>query len=370
MKHGKPFALSLIAAAFLLLFPLLLTACGGAQQTPATDTSPAPVESADDTPDAPAPSGGTLMEDVPYITPLSERPPVSNIEDYSPPVFGSQTLKRYQILSVTFLSDTSEATDESWDVSQEQDGSVLAWVVENGAFGRFTTYDLYIASDGGVIAPENCQGMFQKYVELKSVEFNSAFDTSNATNMNAMFNECVNLTTLDFSGFNTSNVTNMDAMFSNCKNLGALDVSCFNTSNVTDMSHMFSGCTSLKSLNISNFDTSNVTDMFGMFSDCNGLTTLDVSNFDTSKVELMSIMFLNCHALTSLDVSGFDTSSVTGMYEMFYGCSSLTKLDVSGFDTSNVTTIFYIFQNCPAVTEADISGWDLSNAEDADLIFG
>ena len=281
MKNGKPFALCLMTA---FLLALLLTACGGAGQTAA---------------EPPAPVGGTLMEDV-----------VGEVYANSP-VFGSPTLERYQIRSITFLSDTADAPADSWDVSQEQNGSVVAWAVENGEL-----YDLFIASDGGVIAPENCKSMFCGYGNVESIAFNSAFDTSHVTNMNNMFTWCNSLTTLDLSGFDTSNVT--------------------------DMSNMFTQCHFLQ---------------------------LDLSGFNTSNVENMSGMFAGCYVMTTLDVSGFDTSNVTNTAHMFWGCNRLTSLDISGFDTSNVETVEAMFYECHVVTEEDVSKLDLSNATDADLIF-
>lgn len=200
------------------------------------------------------------------------------------PVFGSQ-YRRTQISSITFLASVENAPADSWDVSQEQNGTVLAWVIPKGQM-----YDLYIAADGGVVAPENCRKLFAGYDNLVRVDFNGAFDTSKVTNMRALFEKCENLREVDVSGFDTSNVTNMRAMFCNCRSLTEVDVS--------------------------GFDTSKVTDMDGMFYYCSSLKKLDVSGFDTSNVEIMIRMFYNCWNLTDLDVSGFDVSKVT-QYEEF-----------------------------------------------------
>ena len=154
---------------------------------------------------------------------------------------------------------------------------------------------------------------------------------------------------------NTSNVTNMYAMFNSCSSLTSLDVSHFDTSNVTDMRYMFYGCSSLTSLDVSHFDTSKVTNMIYMFGGCSNLTSLDVSHFDTSKVTDMDYMFNGCSNLTSLDVSHFDTSNVTNMGYMFSGCSSLTSLDVSHFDMTNVTETLYMLWGCSSLEELSVS---------------
>nr|WLJ26159.1 MAG: protein of unknown function DUF285 [Firmicutes phage HS17] len=91
------------------------------------------------------------------------------------------------------------------------------------------------------------------------------FNTSNVTNMRAMFKDCTSLTEVPL--FNTSNVTNMSGMFYGCTSL--TEVPLFNTSNVTNMNSMFRDCTSLTEVPL--FNTSNVTSMNSMFRDCTNL---------------------------------------------------------------------------------------------------
>jgi len=124
---------------------------------------------------------------------------------------------------------------------------------------------------------------------LPYVEDNSSL----YTDMSKMFYICgtPGFTSLDLRGFNTSNVTNMNAMFYECSRLTSLDLSSFDTSNVTNMGHMFFMCRSLTSLDLSSFDTSNVTSMTHMFFDCGSLTSLDIRNFDFSNVIHSSNIF-------------------------------------------------------------------------------
>ena len=237
---------------------------------------------------------------------------------------------RYDVGSVTFLDTTADAPEDAWDISEKENGSVLAWVT-----GQAPAYDLYIAGEGGVQAPEDCSGLFAGYLNATSITFGTAFDTSLVTDMSYMFSSCDSLTALDLRNFDTSHVTNMASMFSTCFSLRDLDISSFDTSLVTDMSCMFTGLC-LTDLDVSNFDTSSVTDMSLMFHACIGLTDLDIGNFGTSHVTDMEGMFYNCTSLASLAVDSFDTSLVTDMSYMFYGCDSLTDLDLSSFDFSNV----------------------------------
>ena len=128
----------------------------------------------------------------------------------------------------------------------------------------------------------------------------------------------------------------------------SLDLSGWKTSNAKDMNHMFNSLYNLKEVNLSGWDTSNVKDICFMFRYCTSLKSLDVSGWDTSNVKYMSNMVCLCYKLKSLDLSGWDTSKVKDMSNMFTNCSRLESLDLSGWDTSSIKCIDYMFDNCPA----------------------
>ena len=251
----------------------------------------------------------------------------ADLENYNRPSTDFHTnAYRSKITSIiTKKNNIVPATaTESWDISEAQDGSVMAYVEDDGTGNA--TYRVTIGGKGGIIANESMISYFYDFEKMTSI---------------------------DLSALDTSEVTSMDEMFAGCSSLTSLDVSNFDTSQVTDMFGMFEYCSSLTSLDVSNFDTSQVTDMGDMFKSCWGLTSLDLSNFDTSKVTDMFGMFEYCSSLTSLDLSNFNTSNVTGMDSMFSDCSNLTSLDVSKFDTSEVTDMNYMFCNCPAWNTVD-----------------
>ncbi|CAD5896619.1 hypothetical protein CMALT430_110001 [Carnobacterium maltaromaticum] len=93
-----------------------------------------------------------------------------------------------------------------------------------------------------------------------------------------MFAGMSSLTKLDARGFDTSNVTNMGAMFDDMSSLTELDVRGFDTSNVIDMNFMFNGMYALSELDLSDFDTSNVTTMQSMFSGMSALSKLTLGS--------------------------------------------------------------------------------------------
>ena len=179
-----------------------------------------------------------------------------------------------------------------------------------------------------------------------------------------LFENCSNITNINFVYFNTKNVTDMSGMFNCCSKLANLDLSLFNTKNVTNMSYMFNECEELKYIDLTSFDTKNVTDMNCMFDDCRNLTNLDLSNFITKNVTKMSFMFKGCENLINLNVSSFDTSKVTDMDYMFKGCNNLNDLDLSNFDTKNVKDMSCMFSDCEHLSNLDISHFDMNNVKD------
>ena len=250
---------------------------------------------------------------------------------------------REKITSIEILNNKNIPSDavQSCDVSERQNGSVMAWIVNDPENAGF--YKLYIGGDGGVVANPNSSYLFALFRQAKIIDLTN-LDTSHVTNMERMFAGCNNLENIVFdNNFDTSKVNNMVRMFNNCYELTNLDLSNFNTSKVTNMDAMFAGDRNLISVKFGqNFDTSNVTNMNSMFESCESLTELDISKFNTSNVINMSRMFINCCSLTKLDLSNFDTSNVTNMSSMFAGCN-FTSLDLSNFDTNNVTTMNWMF---------------------------
>jgi len=179
-------------------------------------------------------------------------------------------------------------------------------------------------------------------VTIKYIVFDKSFSTYTPTSLNGFFYRLKNLekiTGLEY--LNTEKVTDMQKMFSNCKNLSSLDLSNFNTEKVTDMNKMFYKCNKLSSLDLSKFNTEKVTNMSGMFYYCNNLSSLDLSNFNTEKVTNMSGMFFGCSALTTIYASdNFKTDKVTVGSNMFGGCTNL-----KGYDSSKTD---HTYANCSA----------------------
>ncbi len=283
-------------------------------------------------------------------------------------VFNNTSLRRGDFEKITFQSTLTEPTGMigSWDASAERNNAIKAYYTDTNSNGK---YELILAADGKIKAPQDMSYIFAMFSEVESFEGLSNFDTSNTTNMTRVFGNCFSVTNLDLRSFNTSNVTTMSSFFGQCNGLISVNLSGWNTSNVTDMSGMFFECTSLQSLNLSNFNTSKVEHMDGMFFYCYELTSLNVSGWNTPNLKSMSQMFYLANKLTSLDLSRFNTSQVTDMSEVFWGCTGLQTLNISGWDTSKVTKMIHMFSGNRSLTTLDLSSFDTSRVTESWYMF-
>lgn len=194
-----------------------------------------------------------------------------------------------KIVAVTFLSTLENAPESAIDVTETENGSVLAWLEEERG-----EYKLFIAGNGGVNGVQACFGLFGNMKYLKTVDFNGSFHTDLARTMANMFINCSALETVNFGKINTSNVRSMKMMFSGCTSLVNLDMRELNSENVTNMDEMFKNCSKLRTLNLVGFDTSKAVNMRNMFMGCSNLIYQNIKgieHFDfTSAVDTKGFM--------------------------------------------------------------------------------
>ncbi len=264
--------------------------------------------------------------------------------------------------SIEFIVNDNSKPNGDYKILSTSESECPIYGVDNN--GHLTIY-----TEGGKfnLSPDS-YGIFSDCSSLTSLDL-SNIDTSNATDMGAMFWGCSSLTNLDLSNFDTSNATSLRGMFYECSSLTSINLSNFDTSNVTNMIGMFKKCSSLASLNLSNFNTTYVTTTEEMFTGCTSLTSLDLSNFNTTNITVMQHMFSNCSALSSLNLSNFNTSNVTIMYGMFYRCTNLKTLDLSHFDTSNVTDMTGMFNMCNSLSLLKLDNFTITESTDTKGMF-
>ena len=293
---------------------------------------------------------------------------------------------RNTIETLTITNDNIPLIDAigSFDVSNNNDGSIILWYTKGSSDNL---YNVYIGSDNGTVTlPDISQYLFAYLSNVTSIDLKfidatntksmiymfyqdtnlkeinlSSFKTPSLLYFTGMFYGCSSLVSLDLSGLDVSRVENFSNLFKDCTNLKKIDLSSFNTNSATIFANMFMNCQSLQSLDLKSFNTSNVTSMTSMFYNCSSLTSLDLSNFKTSKVAYMTAMFYNCNKLINLDLSSFDTSSVTDMSDMFNSSSSLININLSSFNTLNVVNMSNMFYKCSSLTSLDLSNFNTSN---------
>ena len=145
-----------------------------------------------------------------------------------------------------------------------------------------TTYDL---NDGttepGWITDDN--GAY-----VKQVAFHHSFADVRPTSTYHWFYEMRNLESITGMNYlNTSEVTRMDAMFNRCYKLTSLDLSSFSTENVTDLTEMFRGSTALRTIYVG--DGWQLSDMAqsisrNVFYDCTSLVGGQGTAYDPAHV--------------------------------------------------------------------------------------
>ena len=175
---------------------------------------------------------------------------------------------------IIFLDNAKNAGNEVTDYSFNNDMSVVGWRDQNNP------NILYVAPTIGnkIYIVKRATSLFYNSQYLEEIKGIEVLDTSETTDMCAMFCGCRSLTSLDLSSFDTSNVENMFAMFTRSK-LSSIDVSKLNTCNVKNMSYMFAWCKSLENIDIFNFDVSKVVTMAHMFDGCTNLVRLRLPRF-------------------------------------------------------------------------------------------
>ena len=325
------------------------------------------------------------------------------------------------------------AADQPYVVFEESTGTLTFSYGEKPA----GAYDLNEGS--------NQPGWYSNRADITKVVFDASFANARPTSCNSWFEFCENLTEITgIEHLNTEEVTDMEAMFESCSSLSSLDLTNFNTAKVTNLGFMFENCSSLSSLDLTNFNTVKVTSMTGMFHECSSLATIYASDkFVTTQVRTGSYMFSGCNnikgaieynrskndytyanytngyftlkpptAYSVFDAANgtltfrcdyakpaeaydlnegsnqpgwyrnradikkvvFDASFAnarpTSCYYWFSGCENLTQIEgLEYLNTEEVTNMSYFFKGCSLLTSLNISNFNTAKVTDMSYMF-
>ena len=310
-------------------------------------------------------------------------------------------------------------------ISFSWSGSSNTFKLNNTTYQATSTSYTATLDDLNITSLTSCKEVFANIGLTNLYNFP---DTSNVTDFQSMFNNCIAVTSIDLSKFDTSSATQMQAMFYYCVKLTSLDLSSFDTSNVYNLSSIFYGCKKLQTLDVSSWDVNHITNSNfyrNMFTDCDSLTTLkikqgtrdwwclrlqeagfscniieevnngggsttgsttgstsgDTSDSGSTSGDTLSFEFsgssttykLNSKTYTAtsspytvtLDDLGIET--LTSCSQTFRN-STITNL-ISFIDTSNVTSMNTMFYNCRGLTSLDLSGFNTSKVTDMGYMF-
>ena len=302
-------------------------------------------------------------------------------------VFG-KTINRSLFETVAFvdtISIPSYAID-SWDVSVEQDESVMAWYTDSD---NDDLYELYIGQEGGVNANPDCSFMFNNYYKVSKYYLND-LNTSNVTNMRAMFmnaskdSDSFELIITDWDFSNVTNNTEMFNYFGRYAKKGKFvlkNVNLVNTgiqynmfryfaSGVKDLeftiengtfpvmtgtSYIFEGIGSSADkvvFTMNNVEFPNATSLSEMFNNMayNAKDVdITITNLSAPQATTMGRVFQSVsRGSTNIVVKNWNTPSLTNASNMFYyagSSSESTNILVSNLDVSHVTNMSYMFQD-------------------------
>ena len=140
-------------------------------------------------------------------------------------------------------------------VENRGDSNEDLWSYEYDS-GKLTNFKKVVIDPSfSSVRPKSTETWFRSK-ELTSIEGLEYLNTSEVTDMNAMFAECEKLTSLDLSHFDTSKATKMASMFSGCRNLETIYAdNDWNTEQVAGNSGMFSDCEKLVGGNGTAYDS-------------------------------------------------------------------------------------------------------------------
>lgn len=201
----------------------------------------------------------------------------------------SKIEKIYTVDNIKIPENVSE--EKKWDVSEAQNGSVMAWITDDDSNDK---YELYIGSNLVVIANPDSSNLFSGFTDMTSIDL-SNLNTSQVINMSNMFYNCSSLSNLDVSNFDTKQVTDMNYMFANCTSLTTLDLTNFYMMSDLTIKYIFSGDISLDAIYAkrpmwdsqvaSNTINNMRSNAIGMFDNCKTDRVLFVSYIENNYVK-------------------------------------------------------------------------------------
>ncbi len=256
---------------------------------------------------------------------------------------------------------------ESWDASEAQDGSVMAYVSADGK-------TLTIAGNGSGYIKANADSKFafDEFCSVTAINGLALLDTSGALDMTAFFADNMSLTSLEgIEGWDVSNCTTFAVMFNDCTSLTSLDLSKWDMSSAETIDGLCQDCISLVDLKTPTILAENLTMVINAFESCEKLESVDVSFMCNGKLIYIDCLFQGCESLKT--IVGYETlvtAATENMRAVFNLCGDLEYLDLSKWVTDNANSLGLLFGHTYSLSTIDgLENWNTGNVESMDSTF-
>lgn len=167
---------------------------------------------------------------------------------------------------------------------------------------------------------------------------------------------------IDIKQWGVTKVSSYLSAFAGCSNLDISATDKPDLSNTGYIRYMFQNCISLTHVDFSGCDLSKITLIEGICMGCLELLSFSIAGTRVSTSQQVRQLFKGCSKLTQVDLGDFDFSKTASMSELFNGCEALT--DIKGIETAvfpNNTNLSSMFRDCLSLRHFPIAGWDISH---------
>ncbi len=262
--------------------------------------------------------------------------------------------------------------------------------------------------------PKSTSLWFNYFKRLRDIQHLDYLNTSEVTDMSAMFRNCEKLASVDLRTFDVTKVTNMNSMFYWCSELKTIYCAGDWSKTTATSTDMFTYCIAIVGGNGTVYDSEHVDatyarldkagapgyfaledgpEIYAVYNDASATMTIYFDNKRAEKggipqkkwddlpyEEIMTVVFdEKIQNARPKSTSGWfyyfsrlreiqhleylNTSEVTNMSNMFRNCEKLTTLDLRSFDVTKVTTMNLMFYGCSALKTIYCDGdWSTTTA--------
>lgn len=209
-----------------------------------------------------------------------------------------------EIYFVDYEEVPSELYAGPWDVSANQNGSVMAWMPTS------TTAVISGNGSGYIKANSMMFSWFESFTKAHTINGLDLLDTSDMVSAWCLFDNCEAVINLDIADWDTSNLFYSYAMFADCYALRDLDTSKWQLPQLRNMTYMFDDLYWQSEIKLPGLTSFYLTNAYMAFYRSPGIATIDLSRMDPSHLVAAQSMFEKSTSLRTVYVKDAATASI------------------------------------------------------------